>query len=159
MKKKKRIKNSDLVDFFLRFVRFFMRCGSPSRYAAGVFQPQRKRKKKKKDKRKKRKKNKERKKKAKWKRKKTKDFRFCGLFLEICFFLTCASPSLYVAGVFQPSEVPGESQLVPQRVELTQCSPYGVPIWSLSLLYPPLRKLFWVQFAGGICSFLTPNIF
>ena len=30
-KKEKIIKNSDLVDFFLRFFRFFMRCVSPSR--------------------------------------------------------------------------------------------------------------------------------
>ena len=37
--------------------------------------------------------------------------------------------------------------------------PYVVPIWSLSLLYLtlPQDKFFGFQFAGGICSFLTPR--
>ena len=37
--------------------------------------------------------------------------------------------------------------------------PYGVPIWSLSVIYLPLEKFFGFHFRAGNRPFLTPEIF
>jgi len=63
----------------------------------------------------------------------------------------------HVVRLLQPSGVPGESQLVPRRVDLTQWSPYGVPFESLSVLYHPLRKLFWVSICRRYLLIFDPK--
>ena len=55
--------------------------------------------------------------------------------------------------------IPRRIYIYPQRRDHLQMVPYGVPIWSLSVLFSPNGTFFWFQFRDGNRPFLTRKIF